>query len=133
VSATAPGLRDLSEAECWALLDRARLGLLGVVAPDGPDLFPIDFIVSERSLLFRSAPGEKLMQLRAEPRVALAAEGVDREGQWSVVVRGRARRLDADDEIEASGVLELQPAAPGEKANFVRITPSSVTGRRLPA
>ena len=35
--------------------------------------------------------------------VAFEADGVDQSFRWSVVVHGRSRRLDADDEIEASG------------------------------
>jgi nitroimidazol reductase NimA-like FMN-containing flavoprotein (pyridoxamine 5'-phosphate oxidase superfamily) len=121
----------LSETQCWKLLGSAQIGILAVVTEDGPDLFPIDFLAAEHSVVFRTAPGEKLMKLAADPRVALAVEGEDAKGLWSVVLRGTARRLSFDDEIEASGVLSLETATGGTKANFVRITATQLTGRRI--
>ena len=41
------------------------------------------------------------------------------------------RFVDADDEIEASGVLDLQSANPTAKNDFVCITPREITGRRF--
>lgn len=121
----------LSESQCWKLLGTAHIGILAVVTEDGPDLFPINFLAAEHSVLFRTAPGEKLMKLVADPRVALAVEGEDAKGLWSVVLRGTARRLFFDDEIEASGVLALETATESTKDNFVRITATQLTGRRI--
>jgi len=63
--------------------------------------------------------------------VAFEADGVDQSFRWSVVVHGRPRRLDADDEIEASGILGLHPDVPRETNNFVRVTARSISGRRF--
>ena len=127
-----PATAVLSETQCWKLLAKAHIGTLAVVTEDGPDLFPIDFLAAEHTVVFRTAPGEKLMKLVADPRVALAVEGTDAKGVWSIVLRGTARRLSFDDEIEASGVLDLETTTPTAKANFVRITPTQLTGRRIP-
>jgi len=124
-------VRELSETQCWKLLSEAHVGTLALVTAEGPDLYPIDFLATAHTIVFRSAPGEKLRQLTADPRVALAVEGGDQKTWWSVIVHGTARRLAADDEIEATGVLALETSFGGTKANFVRITPARITGRRF--
>ncbi|WP_294181973.1 pyridoxamine 5'-phosphate oxidase family protein [uncultured Schumannella sp.] len=127
----APGISVLTGPDCWELLRGADLARLAVSANDGVDIFPINYVVDRESIVFRTAPGEKLVDLTAEPRVALEVDGLIGAERWSVVVRGIARRLDADDEIEASGVLALTPANPAPKHNFVRLAPTRVTGRRF--
>lgn len=126
-----PAVQVLPDAECWRLLVHSRLGRLAVDAADGaPDIFPVNFVASpDRCLYFRSAPGSKLMAITAHPSVALEIDGYDESVAWSVVVRGVADRLYADDEIEASGVLRLVSWSPTAKHDFVRITPRTMTGR----
>jgi nitroimidazol reductase NimA-like FMN-containing flavoprotein (pyridoxamine 5'-phosphate oxidase superfamily) len=124
-------VHTLSEDACWELLRGGSLGRLAVVAADGVDMFPVNYLVDRGTILFRSAPGTKLIDVVRDPVVAFEIDGVDERHRWSVVVRGVARRLDADDEIEASGVLGLETLAPSAKFNYVRITPRVVTGRRF--
>lgn len=122
---------ELSAVECWRYLSRTHVGRLAVLGADGVDIFPVNFVVRDQAIYFRSAPGSKLMDVAANPQVAFEADGKRRGRHWSVVVRGAARRLDRDDEIEASGVLALRTATPTEKWNYVRIEPTSVTGRLI--
>lgn len=123
----------LTDAECWRLLVHSKLARLAVDAMDGaPDIFPVNYVASQdRRLYVRSAPGSKLRAIAAHPSVALEIDGYDDAVAWSVVVRGVAERLDADDEIEASGVLQLVTWSPTAKHDFVRITPNATTGRRF--
>lgn len=123
----------MSDAECWRLLVHSKLARLAVEAIDGaPDIFPVNYVASQdRRLYLRSAPGSKLMAIAAHSSVALEIDGYDDTVAWSVVVRGVAERLDADDEIEASGVLQLVSWSPTTKHDFVRITPRATTGRRF--
>lgn len=126
-------IEDLDDETCWRLLPTATLGRLAINTPDGPDIFPVNFLVKDSAIYFRSAPGSKLVELTADPVVAFEADGVDDRKHWSVVVRGRALRLSLDTDIEDASVLELAAMAPNEKWNFVRITPSTVSGRRFAA
>ena len=50
---------------------------------------------------------------------------------WSVVVRGRARRLDTSAEVQAADQLPLRPWIPTQKYRWVRIVAASITGRRF--
>lgn len=122
--------RELDVDECWALLGGSGIGHLAQRAnPVGVDIVPINYLVTDRELFFRSAPGTKLKNLLHHPYVAVQVERL-RDGVWfSVVVKGEAIRLGSDEEIERSGILDLAPAQPGDKFNYVRITPAAVTGR----
>ncbi|MFT4136822.1 pyridoxamine 5'-phosphate oxidase family protein [Microbacterium sp.] len=125
-------VEGLRHAECWEVLASLSLGRLAVLGLDGaPDIFPVDYLTHEEQIYVRTAPGSKLMDVAHDPRVAFEVDAVGDELAWSVVVRGTAVRLDADDEIEASGVLELQSTNPTVKSNFLRITPREITGRRF--
>ncbi|QEO09444.1 pyridoxamine 5'-phosphate oxidase family protein [Protaetiibacter larvae] len=121
----------LDEDACWALLADAEVGRVAFADGDDVEIFPVNFAVGGRSILFRSAPGSKLALVLSHPRVAFQADGRDDVVAWSVVVHGEAERLAFDDEIEHSGVLSLVSWSPSEKFNYVRITPDRVSGRRI--
>ncbi|WP_053546510.1 pyridoxamine 5'-phosphate oxidase family protein [Microbacterium aurantiacum] len=123
---------NLRARDCWALLQGGGVGRLALVAVDGaPDLYPVDFTVHDGCLYVRSGPGSKLAALAARPQVAFETDGLDDGCRWSVVVRGQAARLDRDDEIEASGILDLVSSSPTPKHDFVCITPNRLSGRRF--
>ena len=124
-------LEVLGEEESWHLLASADLARLAVSIDDGVDIFPINYVVADRVIFFRTAPGSKLMDLTAHPIVALETDGTHNRRRWSVVVKGSAVRLGSDEEIESSGVLSLHSLVPTEKWNYVRITVSSITGRQF--
>ncbi|MDQ1607606.1 MAG: uncharacterized protein QOE16_338 [Microbacteriaceae bacterium] len=127
-----PGVQSLSERDCWALLSEATLGRLAVTTDDGVDIFPVNYLVNNRSVLFRSAPGSKLLQLTEHPTVAFEVDDTrHRRALWSVVVKGVAQRLGFDSDIEQSGILALQSLNPTEKSNYIRIIPQTITGRRF--
>ncbi|HAM26645.1 MAG TPA: hypothetical protein DCP11_08055 [Microbacteriaceae bacterium] len=132
-NSASPVIEELSEDVCWELLDAAAVGRLAVAADDGVDIFPVNYLVKDRVIFFRSAPGAKLMDITEHPSVAFETEGVHRRVRWSVVVKGQAERLGVDADIEESGVLGLRSLSPRDKWNYVRITPSAVTGRRFTA
>jgi hypothetical protein len=127
-------VRELSDSECWEILARSGIGHLAFqLQPAGVDILPINYLVTDRQIFFRSAPGSKLSSLALHPRVAFQIERRAGDTWFSVVVKGEAVRLAFDEEIEHSGVLELAPAQPGEKFNYVRITPDTITGRTFAA
>ncbi|MGZ0711100.1 pyridoxamine 5'-phosphate oxidase family protein (plasmid) [Coraliomargarita sp. W4R53] len=136
-SAASLGVKELTAEECWRLVKSVDLGRLAVVAADGrPDIFPINFLVNDGSVVIRTGPGGKLLALHENPAVAFEVDGSDVSRHWSVVIRGDVVRMDTDAAIEASGALELFSWSPTAKHNFLRLTPDTVTGRsfrkRLP-
>lgn len=122
-------VKDLSVTECWQLLGAATVGRLVTCVDQTIEIYPVNFMIDAESILFASAPGSKLEQLSAQPSVVFEVDGESTRGYWSVVVKGNAYRLAADDEIESSGVLTLQSLEPTDKSNYVRIVPERTTGR----
>lgn len=124
-------VRKLTEDECWQLLERTQHGrLVGVVAGRA-DIFPINIAADRRSIVFRTAPGTKLAEVAVNENVLIEADGILSDEAWSVVLRGTAALLQTSEEISQAERLDLQPWVPGPKEQFVRVTPTEVTGRHF--
>ena len=93
------------------------------------DIFPINYVVDGQSLVFRTAPGTKLVEAVISSEVALEIDGFTDDDAWSVVAKGPAQRIELQAEIAAADALPLRPWAPTLKYTYVRITPTKVTGR----
>jgi nitroimidazol reductase NimA-like FMN-containing flavoprotein (pyridoxamine 5'-phosphate oxidase superfamily) len=132
-----PVIEELTIDECWKLLENDGVGRLATAAIDrstgdvSPDIFPINFHVYDQRILFRTAPGSKLIDLTAQPAVAFQTDGHHGHEHWSVVARGIARRMMFDSDIVESGILDLQSTLPTEKWNYVRIEVETITGIRF--
>ncbi len=121
----------LSESECWKLLSSTALGRL-VTSVDGePAIFPVNFVAQNRTVLFRTAEGTKLVSTAINNRVLFEADGHDEVEGWSVIVKGMARSLRSDEEIAEAERAQLLPWIATVKTHYVRIVPVSVTGRRF--
>ena len=119
----------LDEHECWDLLELAPMGRIALAAAGEIDIFPLNFAVHEGSLYFRTAPGTKLVELTVNPEVALEIDGWDEGEAFSVVVKGVAERLESQTEIDEADLLPLAPWVPTLKYRWVRVNPTSVSGR----
>lgn len=126
-------IEKLSDEDCWDLLREVEVGRLAVAAAGDIDIFPLNFVVDGRSLVFRSAEGTKLVEVVLAGRVAFETDGYhpDDGTAWSVVVKGTAELLDRFSDIYAAQDLPLFPWNASPKERFVRITPTSVSGRRF--
>lgn len=122
---------QLGEEDCWNLLSRGQLGRLALATGDEPDIFPVNYVVDGPRLLFRTAPGSKLAELSENPRVAFEVDEWDETYAASVVVKGTAKRLELQSEIDEADALPLSPWIPTLKYRWVRIVPTSISGRRF--
>ncbi|MGB0112651.1 MAG: pyridoxamine 5'-phosphate oxidase family protein [Ilumatobacteraceae bacterium] len=126
-------MESLSVSECFALLRTVDVGRIAVVGSDEVvDIFPVNFVVDHGTVVFRTAPGTKIAGLTSGHRVAFEADNVGADGDvWSVVLKGEgalvARRTDLVDMFD----LDVDPWHKSPKPNFVRVTPTETTGRRL--
>ncbi|MGV9194425.1 pyridoxamine 5'-phosphate oxidase family protein [Microbacterium sp. MC2] len=119
----------LSDQECWERLAGQALGRLVTHVGDVLDIFPVNYVVDGASLVFRTAEGSKLTELTINDEVLFEVDAYSETDAWSVVVRGRAERLTTGDEVRAADELPLKPWIPTLKYNYVRITPTSMSGR----
>lgn len=125
----------LTENECWKLMARTEVGRLAVCGGAGPEIFPVNFVTDNRTVLIRTAEGTKLAAVSVNPQVAFEVDGFDsvRGDAWSVVVRGTARVLEKLNEVYAAQELPLVPWDATPKSIFVRIEPATISGRRFTA
>ena len=127
-------VEELAVNSCWDLLRDAGVGRLAVWVEDHPDIFPINFVVDHGTLVFRTAEGTKVAGALTDVSVAVEIDGYDEPAgkAWSVVVKGRAERIQQVQELTDTLDLPLFPWQAGRKGIFVRVVPSLVTGRRFP-
>ncbi|MFI7481021.1 pyridoxamine 5'-phosphate oxidase family protein [Kocuria sp. M1R5S2] len=127
-------VEELPANECWELLGNSPVGRLAVWVEDHPEIFPVNYVVDHGTLVLRSGEGTKLGAALADVAVALETDGYDDSSgrAWSVVVKGRAARIQQVQELMDTVALPLFPWQEGRKGIFVRITPQFVTGRRFP-
>jgi nitroimidazol reductase NimA-like FMN-containing flavoprotein (pyridoxamine 5'-phosphate oxidase superfamily) len=124
-------LRALSPAECFGLLELGGIGRVGFASAAGIMILPVNFAVTGKTIIFRTAP-DTLLALYADGPVSFEVDRLDearREG-WSVLVHGRARKVaDERDVRRLEDRTRLEPWAGGARDVYVRIAPTRISGR----
>ena len=125
-----PG-RILSDDESWSVLQRNQHGRLAVSVLGEPDIYPLNFIADQGRLLVRTNPGTKLAELTVNEKVAFEVEEFGDGEAWSVVIKGTARVIESQSEIDEADKLPLKPWIPTRKYTYVEIRPTRVHGRHF--
>jgi nitroimidazol reductase NimA-like FMN-containing flavoprotein (pyridoxamine 5'-phosphate oxidase superfamily) len=124
----------MSAEECWQALRSEEFGRLAYRLGDEVDLVPLNYAVDDSTgepcLLFRTAEGSKLLGILMHPQVVLEIDRYDEQQARSVIVRGRARRLEEDEAHRAEN-LPLRPWVPTLKYDVVEIVPEHLSGRHF--
>lgn len=119
----------LSTQQCWERLREQELGRIVTRVGDVLDIFPVNYTVDDETIVFRTAQGSKLTELTINDEVLFEVDHHTEAHAWSVVLRGRARALDTFAEVKDADALPLRPWIPTLKYVYVRISPTSITGR----
>lgn len=122
---------ELADEQSWKLLEATRHGRLVVSVAGEPDIFPVNYLTSDRKIYLRTAPGNKLAQLTINSKVLLEMDGILSDEAWSVVLRGTARVLTNSMELAAVEELGLESWVPTLKDFYVEIVPTSISGRHF--
>ncbi len=123
----------LDEEECLALLASVPIGRLAYVVDGRPVIVPVDFMVHDRQVVFRTDPGDKLSHTPLQ-HVCFEADSLrEMNAGWSVVLNGLARdvttALGSDyDRLRAQIVPTL---APLRSPHWISISIDTISGRRL--
>lgn len=120
---------DFTDDECLARLATQSFGRLAFHVAGSIEIFPVNYVLLERRILFRTAPGTKLAGTVIASDVAFQVDHVDEQRAWSVIAHGRARHLEREDEIEAASELQLRPWIATRKPEYVEIAIARVSGR----
>jgi nitroimidazol reductase NimA-like FMN-containing flavoprotein (pyridoxamine 5'-phosphate oxidase superfamily) len=134
-----PVLEKLDEAECLRLIAPGGIGRIAFIGRYGLTVLPVNYKLYDGAIVFRTAQdsptGEDLRTgiAHAEFQVAFEIDQINPETRdgWSVLIHGPAHHMSSDDEradVVASGVA---PWPRGVHEHAIRITPTSITGRRL--
>ena len=132
---TAPTLQEIPAEECHRLLATQEIGRLAVNAEHHPLVFPVNYAMDGTTVVIRTAPGTKLAAAD-HANVTFEVDEIDRRTRsgWSVLVRGVAEEVGPEhreDLVARTHATGLQPWAPGEHGRWLRLIPTSVTGRRI--
>ncbi|WP_255947518.1 helix-turn-helix domain-containing protein [Streptomyces odontomachi] len=126
-------LVDLSPEECRSLLGTHGVGRVAVTTASGPAILPVNYVVVDGDLAFRTSPEAQPAQAAGHD-VAFEIDHIDdalSQG-WSVLAVGPARAV-----TDAAAIRRLQdeayttPWAGDERNLWVAVTPVRLTGRRI--
>jgi nitroimidazol reductase NimA-like FMN-containing flavoprotein (pyridoxamine 5'-phosphate oxidase superfamily) len=126
------GLEILHLGDCFALLKSVPVGRIGFLAGGEVAILPVNFLVDGQDVVFRTAAGSKLCAVEVGHYVGFEADSYDAATAtgWSVVVNGLAEVIDSADEAGRLDALGLASWGGGADLIWMRIRPSSITGRR---
>jgi nitroimidazol reductase NimA-like FMN-containing flavoprotein (pyridoxamine 5'-phosphate oxidase superfamily) len=122
---------EMSEEEAWQLLESHIVGRLAASAGGVLDIYPLTYVVDNKSIVFRTGPGTKLVELTINDQVVFEIDHWDDREGYSVIVHGTAHQLDSMAEIDRAQALALESLFPTERHRYVRITPNKISGRRF--
>jgi len=127
-------LKTLDEDECLRLLATKRVGRLAVVLDGQPAVFPVNYAVDGSTIVFRTGTGTKLDAAELG-LVAFEVDDIDEHKAcgWDVLIQGHADDITTavDHRSEELRRLPVRPWAPDLKDRWVRILPTTITGRAL--
>jgi nitroimidazol reductase NimA-like FMN-containing flavoprotein (pyridoxamine 5'-phosphate oxidase superfamily) len=130
---TPPQNDSLTMDQCWELLDAEIVGRVALIVDSHPEIYPVNFVLERRTIVFRTSGGTKLWGAITGKPVAFEIDGYDAhdESAWSVMARGQAELIENQADKDAADARLLEPWHPGGKPYYVRIAPKALTGRRF--
>jgi nitroimidazol reductase NimA-like FMN-containing flavoprotein (pyridoxamine 5'-phosphate oxidase superfamily) len=132
---TSFGLEMLGREKCEELLAAHSFGRVAVWSGPHPAVLPVLYGMLDGDVVFRTAPGEKLIAAVLGHEVVFEIDAAEpaRHTGWSVNVVGPAEEI-VDAPLRArAAALALEPWAGDYRDDYVRIRAEHVTGRRIRA
>lgn len=133
---TANGTFEILDVDaCLELLATQQVGRLAFLDEGEIVVLPVNYLLDRGTVLVRTAEGSKLDAAVRGERVAFEVDDVDPIDHtgWSVLVKGRCAEIWEGTELDTVRRLPLESWAAGEKAHYLTVLPSAITGRRLAA
>lgn len=128
---TSGKLRELESSECLELLRTRSVGRVAFCAEDGPVVLPVNYVVHEGDVVFRTSPHNSIARHVNRRPAAFQVDEIDdfTQSGWSVLLRGTAELVEDVHDLPR----DARPVswAEGARTLFVRVPGHSVTGRRL--
>lgn len=124
---------ELSRSECEGLLRRGVVGRVALATPTGPSITPINYSVSEGSVVVCTTPYSLLGTYGRDSMLAFEIDHFEHAQHrgWSVMVRGRSEAVEDPAELRTLVRVLPRPWAAGRRSLYLRIPLTEVSGRRL--
>ncbi|MBE7324683.1 pyridoxamine 5'-phosphate oxidase family protein [Nocardioides sp. Y6] len=126
---------ELSRDECWQLLSTQQVGRVAYVGDDGPRIVPVNYVLREGHVEFRTTSYSELATHAPGHPVAFEVDELDtaHHAGWSVVVTGRCERaMDEFNTVFSSPTEQsATPWAGGRRPMVLRIEVGHVSGRHV--
>ena len=126
-------IESLDHDACRTLLAASTIGRVAFMGDPFPLILPVNYVLFDEFVVFRTDPGAKLSQLPLRP-AAFEIDGRDGSvSAWSVLVQGHAREVTTalGDRYESLRSVNIDLLSPGEKAHWIAIEIEQLSGRRL--
>jgi len=126
------GLEILDRAQCDALLPTQRVGRVAVCTGRA-SVFPVLYDLLDGDVVFRTAPGEKLIAAVLHREVVFEIDTFDvvEHSGWSINVLGTAEEIVDPRDLARIEALGLESWAGELRDRIVRIRAAEVSGRRI--
>lgn len=126
-------LEELSQGECILRLKANGVGRVAAVLDSRPYISPVNYVVHEGSIIFRTRSGSRLHMATLDSYAALEIDSADfvyHEG-WSVLVQGRSTHVVDPAEVLTLAQVGVVPWIDDGRDSFVRISVDEVRGERI--
>jgi hypothetical protein len=126
-------LEQLSRDECLRLMGQVPVGRIVYSRQALPAVELVSFAIDDGDIVIRTDSGGKLAAAARGAVVAFETDSVDMATHtgWSVTIVGLSKAVTDGEAIRLLEQAGPDPWAPGNRAHFIRISPTIVTGQRL--
>ena len=127
------GLELLEDDDCFELLALQSIGRVALTMGALPVVFPVNYKLDGRTILFRTGPGVKLAAAAHRAVIAFEVDDTDpavRSG-WSVLAVGVASLVDDPGELARLDRLAVSAWAGGNRQSLVKVPVEMISGRRI--
>jgi len=128
-------IEELSREECLRLLQyESYVGRVAFIAEGRPMILPVNYLADDKAVVFSTAPGDKLTNLREAAPVAFEVDAIRPlyNAGWSVIVQGTAEEVVDPDEVDLLRRGPLKPWGTTEAEHWIRIAIEDISGSRVP-
>lgn len=133
VSTWHEGIEDLSKSDCVIHLEANGVGRVAAVLDCRPYICPVNYVMHDGAILFRTHAGSLLHMATHDSYAALEIDSVNflyHEG-WTVLVQGRSSHVTDPAEIYELSQVCVVPWAGDDRDSIVRIRIDEVRGQRI--
>lgn len=125
--------RELSRRECELLLRAGVAGRVAISTPTGPHILPVNYVVVEDTIVFRTSPYSLLGTYARDNLLAFEIDGFepDRSRGWSVQARGRAEQVSRSEIERLRRANNPDPWAGGSRSLYLRLRWTELSGRQV--